>query len=65
MPEMIHATAEARSLGRPTLALAEFVAGARPSAAPESVRQVLQAAVDYTKLEVRGPKLDARRFRIT
>jgi 2-methylcitrate dehydratase PrpD len=45
MPEMIHATAEARALRRPTLALAEFVAGARPGAPPDSVRQVLQAAI--------------------
>jgi 2-methylcitrate dehydratase PrpD len=45
MPEPLRSTLEARSIPRPTQALADFVASARQRGAPDGVRHVLQAAV--------------------
>jgi 2-methylcitrate dehydratase PrpD len=45
VPEAVRSTVEARSIPRPTQALADFVASARQRRAPDSVRHVLQAAV--------------------
>jgi 2-methylcitrate dehydratase PrpD len=45
VPDAVDVAPEAPSIGRPTQALAQFIASLRQPAVPDSVRRVLQAAV--------------------